>query len=177
MEKKALLGRIRSFYDHAEEYLLVGSLIVNVLLVFVQVIMRLSKNSLTWSEELARYIFIWQIWLGSSIALKYNEHIRVTLIFSFLKNKRVQAFISFLADMIWFLFSGYMAVNGWELMQSMAARHAVSSGLGLPLTYVYSIFPIASILVCVRLLSVLWVDIKNLFGPQPDESEKGGMNT
>ena len=27
-------------------------------------------------EELSRYIFIWQIWLGASTALKYNEHIQ-----------------------------------------------------------------------------------------------------
>lgn len=176
MENKSFISKIGSFYDHMEEYLLIGSLAFNVLLVFVQVIMRLLHSSLTWSEELARYIFIWQIWLGASTALKYNEHIRVTLIFSFLKNKKVQAFISLLADLIWFLFCGYMVVNGYQLMQSMAARHAVSSGMGLPLTYVYSVFPIASILVCIRLLGVLWGDVKKMFGHEPDELERGGVN-
>ena len=51
------------------------------------------KNSLTWSEELSRYIFIWQIWLGASTALKYNEHIRVTLIYSFMKSEKLKAVI------------------------------------------------------------------------------------
>lgn len=176
MEKKSFISKIGNFYDHVEEYLLVGSLVVNVLLVFVQVIMRLLHNSLTWSEELARYIFIWQIWLGASTALKYNEHIRVTLIFSFLKNKRLQACISLLADAIWLLFSGYMIVNGCELMQSMAARNAVSSGMGLPLTYVYSVFPIASALVCIRLLGVLWGDVKRIFRDEPSELEEGEVN-
>ena len=81
MEKKSILSRIGNIYNNLEEYLLVVSLVINVLLVFLQVIMRtVFKNSLTWSEELSRYIFIWQIWLGARIALKYNEHIRVTLI-------------------------------------------------------------------------------------------------
>lgn len=44
-------------------------------------------NSLSWSEELSRYIFIWQIWLGASIALKEDEHINVTLIYNFVKKK------------------------------------------------------------------------------------------
>ena len=63
MEKKSILSRIGNIYNNLEEYLLVVSLVINVLLVFLQVIMRtVFKNSLTWSEELSRYIFIWQIW-------------------------------------------------------------------------------------------------------------------
>lgn len=164
MEKKSLPSRIGSIYNNLEEYLLVVSLVVNVLLVFMQVVMRtVFKNSLTWSEELSRYIFIWQIWLGASIALKYDEHIRVTMIYSFLKNKKVQAAIGLLADMIWFLFCAYMVVNGKDLLVSMAARKAVSSGLRLPLVYVYSVFPIASLLVCARMVGVIGKDVKKLF--------------
>lgn len=171
MEKKSILSRIGNIYNNLEEYLLVVSLVINVLLVFLQVIMRtVFKNSLTWSEELSRYIFIWQIWLGASIALKYNEHIRATLIYSFLKNKKVQAAIGLLADLIWFLFCAYMVVNGKDLLVSMAARRAVSSGLRLPLVYVYSVFPLASFLVCVRMLGVLGKDVKKLF----IKGEEGG---
>lgn len=161
MEKKTMVSRIGSAYNHLEEYLLVGSLAANVLLVFVQVVMRtVFKHSLTWSEELSRYIFIWQIWLGTSTALKYREHIRVTLIFSFLKNKKVQAAISLFTDLVWFLFCAFLIENGIELLSSMASRNAVSSGLGLPLVYVYSVFPLASFLVCVRLLGAIWTDLK-----------------
>ena len=53
MEKKSILSRIGNIYNNLEEYLLVVSLVINVLLVFLQVIMRtVFKNSLTWSEEL-----------------------------------------------------------------------------------------------------------------------------
>lgn len=87
MKKKSILSQFTNIYNNLEEYLLIISLVCNVLLVFLQVIMRtVFKNSLTWSEELSRYIFIWQIWLGASTALKYNEHIRVTLIYSFMKS-------------------------------------------------------------------------------------------
>ena len=175
MKNKSILSRLGSLYNNLEEYLLIASLVLNVLLVFTQVIMRtVFRNSLTWSEELSRYIFIWQIWLGASIALKYNEHIRVTLIFSFLKNKRVQAFIALLADLIWFLFCAYMIVNGKELLMSMAGRKAVSSGLRLPLIYVYAVFPLASFLVCVRLLGVLYHDVKKMLGLEVTEEEEGG---
>lgn len=174
MKEKSLFAKVGSAYNHVEEYLLVGSLVINVLLVFVQIIMRQTDNSLPWSEELSRYIFIWQIWLGTSTALKYNEHIRVTMLFSIIKNKKFHAFVTLLADVLWFAFCGYMVVNGLQLMESMASRNAVSPSLRLPLTYVYSVFPIASVLVCIRLLGVLGRDVKNLFGTAPDELERGG---
>lgn len=173
MEKKGIISRMGAVYNNLEEYLLVISLVFNVLLVFLQVIMRtVFKNSLTWSEELSRYIFIWQIWLGASMALKYKEHIRVTLIFSFFKNKKIQAFIGLLADLIWFLFCAYMVVNGKELLDSMAARNAVSSGLHLPLVYVYAVFPLSSFLVCMRLIGELAEDVKKLLGIS--KTEEGG---
>ena len=133
MKKKSILSQFTNIYNNLEEYLLIISLVCNVLLVFLQVIMRtVFKNSLTWSEELSRYIFIWQIWLGASTALKYNEHIRVTLIYSFMKSEKLKAVIGLAADFIWFLFCAYMVLNGKELLVSMAARNAASSGLQLP---------------------------------------------
>ena len=87
LKDKGFLGKIVYGYNHLEEYLLVGSLVFSVLLVFLQVVMRtVFKNSLSWSEELARYLFIWQTWLGVSIAFKEDEHIKVTLIYSIIKN-------------------------------------------------------------------------------------------
>lgn len=170
MKEKRVLAKIVNVYDNLEEYLLIASLVGNVLLVFLQVIMRtVFKHSLTWSEELSRYIFIWQIWLGASIALKYNEHIRVTLIYSLVKNGKVKAVIALAADLMWFLFCAYMVINGKDLLVSMAARNAASSGLQLPLVYVYMVFPIASFLVCLRLLGALGTDLKRVMGKSVEE--------
>ena len=50
MKDKGFLGKIVYGYNHLEEYLLVGSLVFSVLLVFLQVEMRtVFKNSLSWS--------------------------------------------------------------------------------------------------------------------------------
>ena len=156
MKEKGFLGKIVYGYNHLEEYLLIGSLVFSVLLVFFQVVMRtVFKNSLSWSEELARYLFIWQTWLGASIAFKEDEHIKVTLIYSIIKNKRMQAVIDFLADAIWFLFSFFLIFNGASLVSSIVSRNVTSSGLGLPMAFVYVVFPVSSASVCIRLLPKL----------------------
>lgn len=161
MKKESVFHKIICGYNKAEEGLLIASLAFNVILIFVQVIMRtIFRNSLSWSEELARYLFIWQIWLGTSIALRENEHIRVTLIFSLIKNSFIQKVIHILADALWFLFSVFMVYSGNTLVQSMIARDATSSGLRIPLAFVYVVLPIASVLVCLRMLPILYRDLR-----------------
>ena len=51
---------LKKIDEHLEDILLVTLLSLMSLIIFVQVIMRyLMRNSLSWSEELARYLFIW----------------------------------------------------------------------------------------------------------------------
>jgi len=40
------------------------------ILVFIQVVMRyVFSNSLSWSEEMARFIFLWLSWIGAAMQL------------------------------------------------------------------------------------------------------------
>lgn len=56
---KAVLNK----WTYIEEKVLIGSLIFNTLLIFLQIIMRGAFNSsLSWSEELSRYIFLQEQW-------------------------------------------------------------------------------------------------------------------
>ena len=57
---------IRWLDQHVEELLLTIFSSVMVAVIFVQVVMRQLNSSLSWSEELARFCFIWLIYLGIS---------------------------------------------------------------------------------------------------------------
>jgi TRAP-type C4-dicarboxylate transport system permease small subunit len=48
---------------------------VMVVVVFVQVIFRFFiQQPLSWSEEVARYVFVWIIWMGAAVAVKHGAH-------------------------------------------------------------------------------------------------------
>lgn len=169
------MKKIGNLYDKFEEYLLVGSLAFNIVLVFIQVIMRSVFNySLSWSEELSRYIFIWQTWLGASIALRYNEHIKVELIFSINKSVKFKKFINILANVVFFAFSLFLAYNGWQLTQSMISRNALSSGMRIPLAFVYMSLPISSVAICIRLIPKIITDIRNFNASEENTTIQGG---
>ena len=164
------MQKIFSFYDKIEERLLVYSLVFNVILVFSQVIMRSVFNlSLSWSEELSRYIFIWQIWLGTSIAIKEDKHINVELIYELIKSEKVKKAISIIGMLIWLVFSIFLVQAGTKLALSMLKRNALSSGMRIPLYIIYSVLPVSSLIVIIRLAALLYDSIK-----KPSIEEGGG---
>ncbi|WBW50171.1 TRAP transporter small permease [Peptoniphilus equinus] len=139
-------------YDELEEKLLVFSLVFSVVLISFQIIMRYIFNaSVSWSEELARYLFIWQTWLGVSIAFHYHEHIKVDLIFTLFKSAGFKKVIDVIIQLIWLGFNLFLAYEGFKLLQSMNARHALSAGMRLPLIYVYASLPVSSVILALRI--------------------------
>ena len=72
---------IVKFLDRLEEVILILMFAGMVLIIFFQVIMRYGfNNSLSWSEELGKFLFVWLSWLGISIGAKRGEHIKITML-------------------------------------------------------------------------------------------------
>ena len=75
--------------DNIELYICVFLMSFMTLLVFVQVVMRyVFNNSLSWSEELARYTFIWLIYIGISYGCKLRKHIKIDAALTFSLKRR-----------------------------------------------------------------------------------------
>lgn len=144
-------------FSKFEEKLLIISLAFNTILIFSQIIMRsVFNSSLSWSEELSRYIFIWQIWIGTSVAYSYGEHIKVNLIYNIIKSERGQDILQIIVDLIWVAFNIFLLVSGVKLCQSMQARNALSSGMRIHLSYVYMVLPLSSFVLSVKILNTLF---------------------
>lgn len=142
-----------AYYDSFEEKLLIISLAVNVILILSQIIMRAAFNaSLVWSEEVARYIFIWQIWLGTSVSYRRKSHISVDIIYDIFKSRLSHKIIRTVIDLIWLAFNLYLFYAGAKLVDSMITRHVLSAGLRLPLVYVYAALPVSAAILSLRLI-------------------------
>lgn len=159
-----VLKKLGRGYDELEEKLLVFSLLFALGLVFVQIIMRyIFNNSLSWSEELARYIFIWQIWLGVSFAQRSGSHIKISLLTDRLPTGG-QNFCLLLSTTIWLAFCLFLVKYGFELCGIMSSRHTLSPALRLPLYLVYLTLPVSQLALSVRLVIRLVTDSKRIFG-------------
>ncbi|WZL72840.1 TRAP transporter small permease [Clostridiaceae bacterium 35-E11] len=167
---KNIIKRVTNFYNKAEEYLLVVSLAFTVVLVFIQVIMRYVFNqSISWSEELCRYIFIWQVWLGASLGFRTNQHISIEMVYDKLKgrNRIVYKIISYIITLA---FNIFLVKYGFQLVETMITRGTVSSGMRIPLYIVYLSVPVSSLVIVFRIISKIYEEAKSLMNCEGSEA-------
>ena len=141
---------LRFIDDNLEEYVLAASFVVTIALIFVQVVCRyVLRNSLSWSEELARYIFVWQIWLGAAYAAKIDKHINITVVRERLPQK-TQIVLDFLVLAIWLAFSLFMVVRGIDVVNSIFKMKQRSPALQIPMGIPYMAVPVGCALMSFR---------------------------
>lgn len=144
--------------DKFEEYFLAFTLSLSVLIIFAQVIMRyVFKSSLSWSEELARYLFLWQIWLGASFAVKHNKHLRADVLQNVLPQKFKYP-IEVLYTVIWLAFCVFLAYKSTLLVSRISMVGQLSAAMRLPMKYAYASVPAGCILMSIRLIQKIRLD-------------------
>lgn len=146
--------------EKLEEWILAATMVVMVVLIFVQVITRyIFESSLSWSEELARYVHIWQIWIGASLAIRKKEHIKVEAFKKLFKEKG-QKIIELISLILWFTLAVFLAVAGTDLVTTMFARGQDSPAMQMPMWAIYSAIPIGGFLMSIRLIQQIYFLLK-----------------
>lgn len=123
------------------------------LCVFAQVIFRYAFNSpFTWSEELARYLFIWCAFLGWIIASRRNTHLAMNFAIARLSS-RVQAGIAAATQLATLFFAWILGTRGAQLVANNwdVENVAVPFNLGV----IYLIEPIAAVAIAAYALLAL----------------------
>jgi len=89
-----------------------------VIVVFLNVILRFVFNySFPASEEIARYSFIWTVFIGAALALDKNEHIGVDMVVAALP-KKAQKWVLLVANLLLIIFSLICGIYGFKLCQN-----------------------------------------------------------
>jgi TRAP-type C4-dicarboxylate transport system permease small subunit len=132
------LGHAARTALHASAVLLFA---VMVLLVLAQVVARRFFEPLTWSEELARYLFIWVAFIGWVIATDRRSHIAIA---QGLERARpaLQRALGWFADLSTLLLMGLLLRYGLQLVLNNRDIEAVS--LPIPFALVYAAVPLAA---------------------------------
>lgn len=158
------------FLNHIEDYACRFLLGVFVLLLFIQVVMRVTLGIGTaWIEELARYAFIWFVFLGAAHAAHLGAHNRLQTHINLLP-KNIANTLLLLVDLIWVGFCLVLAWKSLDLIGLLLEFPYKSPALGWSLAYVYFVFPIAFVLMALRVLQVQYM--KLVKGIEPGDIDK-----
>ncbi|CAN5783809.1 hypothetical protein BH23DEI1_BH23DEI1_00010 [soil metagenome] len=112
-------------------------------LVLLNVVTRYGfQFSVTWAEELSRFLMIWVTYVGAGLALRKGNHVAFEYVQSLLP-PRVVPFLRAGIAMAILVFLAFLAYYGWEFSQlTMRQRSAV---LGVPRGLVGLAIPIGAV--------------------------------
>lgn len=118
-----------------------------VLFVFLNVVLRMVFNSgLTWSEELARYLFVSVTYIGAISAMRANAHMTVDMVISKVKPPLQMLFYLVSQGLIAALMLILVHGSYKMVLQNTAARTAA---LGIPYALLYSLGILTGVAICV----------------------------
>ena len=132
------------------------SITMMLFIIFLQVIFRyVFHNSLTFSEELARYLFVWTVFLCSAVVARDNGHIIVGVLIERLKGKKAKH-VKIAAYIFTMTFVAILFYQGLRMMKLSSFQH--SPALGISMSWVYLAIPVAMFVMFCNIL-ILTVDV------------------
>ncbi len=121
------------------------AMLVMLTIIFIQVITRyLFGFSFEWSEELARFLFVWVVFLGSALIMGEDGHLAVELLPRILNGTKPGFVLNLFINACGYVFILLLIIQGWKMAQTMTFQ--TSPGLGISMGYVYIIMPVSGVL-------------------------------
>lgn len=158
---KKVLGWID---DYLEEVLLVAALAAMAVIMGVQVFCRYVLGaSLSWSEELTRYIFIWAGFLSVSYCTKKCISIKIEQFVALFprRGKAVFKIVNHTFELILFL---YLLPFAWRYLMSAVENGQTSPAMGIPIYFVQAAPLVGFALTAVRVLQRWIVEFQTVRG-------------
>lgn len=139
--------RIVDTLTNSMVYLLLSVMVLNTAVsVFFRYIV---NNSISWSEEVSRYLMIWLGFFGMSLATRDRDHVNITFVVGLMPPK-VRRAIRYLADVVVIVFLAILIVT--SIRQIAGSAGETTAALVIPMA-----IPLASVTAggCLMLLQAI----------------------
>lgn len=152
---------LRHLDKHLEIYLASILLIFFSLITFTLVLTRyVFKTSVFADTELAKYSFIWFVFISASYAVRERSHVKLDFVKNSLPEK-FQNIVEITSLILWFIFLLILDVLSFMLVKSRYLSGQVSPEGNFPMYILYLGLPIGVTLMAFRLLQHIINFFKN----------------
>ena len=158
----SLWRRFTAAYATLLNWLLAASIGILIVPVTLQIVSRFTKliPHYIWTEEMARFLFIWAIMIGATVGVREASHFEVDVWPALSRRKeavvRILARLGILALAAIFLFAGYQF--------TAFAWHRTSELAELPLWLIHIAWPFAGLTWIVFAGEQIWDEARIAFG-------------
>ncbi|SDK94537.1 TRAP transporter small permease [Natronincola ferrireducens] len=155
-----MLKKLDKIMCIVEDGIISLGIITAALILFMNVILRyFFKSGIVWAEEFTRYTIIWITFIGGSVAVRHNAHLRVTAALEVLSEKKGRI-LNLIVQFISIAFTTFITIYGWKLTMQYKATNQLTPSMEIPTYWVYIAIPLGGLLMTIRLLQVVWKELK-----------------
>jgi len=155
------MKKILSFLDDNLEAIFISIMMgYFVIVTILQVVFRfVLKIPAAWTEETARYAFIWMTYVGSAYATKKSTHIRVDVLDNYV-GKSGKEILWWISQLLFFVFASVVTKIGIEMLISLQTKPQTSPALKIPMQWIYACLPVGMGLTIIRLIQNFVIRIR-----------------
>ena len=141
---------LKALDDYLEETILLILLVLMTCIMGIQIVSRyVFQNSLTWSEELVRYMFVWSAFLGVPFCIKHGLSIKVDQ-FRNLFPVPLQRILMYIDKIIIFLLFLVLFIYSFKVVRATYLSGQTSPAMQLPMWTVQISVTVSSLLSMIR---------------------------
>jgi TRAP-type C4-dicarboxylate transport system permease small subunit len=162
-----MFRKITHWYGRLLSWLLVASIAILIVPVSLQIFSRYTAliPSYIWTEEMARFFFVWSIMIGAMVGIREGTHFVVDLWPSM--NPRAQAAVRLVGAVFVLVFA--FTFLWWGIDFTRFAFNRISELAELPLWFIHIAWPLAGGTWIVFVGEQVWDDLRVLAGGQPPD--------
>lgn len=143
----------------------VAAMSVMLVVIFAQVVSRYVFNwTPEWSEELARYLFVWVVFIGSALIMGESGHLAVQFVPNHFKGTATGKFLEIVINLSGYVFILILLTQGAKMTRVMTFQ--MSPGMEIPMSWVYAVIPLSSALMLLYLIKDTVRIFKDRSGPE-----------
>lgn len=161
--------------EYLEEFLMVIFLMVMTLIMGIQVFSRyILGASLSWTEEITRYLFIWSAFLSVSLCTKKCISIKIDQFIKLFpkRGKSLWKVLNLAVEIIFFV---YLIPYAYLYLKATVESGQTSPACGIPMYYVQAAPLVSFVLTALRIAQRWFGEWKIVLGREKKPLEEGNI--
>ena len=128
------------------------------------------NDSLSWSEELAKYAMLWLVFLGAPIALRLGAHPNIEIVISRFPSKVTRVILAIMHLAV-FVFCAFLALKSHDFSWNGRRQVAISVG-DVSMYWFFVSIPLGMASMALVSLQQFLEDASGLFSDKPTEQDR-----
>lgn len=147
-----------------EKAIVASGLMLATLILFINILYSVFTGStLPWASEVAQYIMVWVVFIGTSILMRATEHVTMDLITRVL-SKKAELYLDIFIYTVVGIFLFYLTYLGSAMTLDVYRTGQSMININISMAWVYLSFPVGVLLMAFNAFKVVAIKLSKVVG-------------